>query len=265
MMKLGCQARSFGKGIYPDEDVFLSVVRKTGELGFAGLETNWKNLERYFQSPERFKAILDEANLEFIGAHYGAAHWDEAARAQIRTEGLQIADFVSAVGGRYIVCSGRRPNQGDVSEEMWERTAEGLNLLGEECKPRGMKLAYHNHWWESEQDGLTTLAKYANPDTVGFAFDTGHHERAGKNADELVYALADRLDIIHLGDYAEDAGGNVFRPRLGTGVMDMAELRSALDGFTGWLVLEEENDVESPEVEVAECIKVMQQFVEGNV
>ncbi|MDP6040035.1 MAG: sugar phosphate isomerase/epimerase family protein [Candidatus Latescibacteria bacterium] len=264
-MKLGCQARSFGKGIYSEEADFLTAVGQIGKLGFAGLETNWKNLERYFQDPKKFKDILDEANLEFIGAHYGAGHWDESERDRIRDEGLQIADFVSAVGGRYIVCSGRRPNKGDVSEEMWEKTGEGLNLLGEACAPKGVKLAYHNHWWECEQDGLVTLAKYANLETVGFAFDTGHHERAGKSAAELVRAMPDRMDIIHLSDYAADAGGNVFRPRLGTGRLDLPALRSALEGFTGWLVLEEENDVESPAEQVAECIEVMRQFVDGSL
>jgi len=91
------------------------------------------------------------------------------------------------------------------------------------------------------------------------------HSVGVKNAADLVRALPDRMDIIHLGDYAEDAGGNVFRPRLGRGVMDMADLRSALEGFTGWLVLEEENDVPSPRAEVEACIEVMKKFVEGNV
>lgn len=264
-MKLGCQARSFGKGIYPEESDFLKVVGQIGNLGFAGLEANWKNLERYFQEPETFKNILAKANLELIGAHYGAAHWDESAREQIRSEGTQIADFVAAVGGQYIVCSGRRATQGAMPDDLWKKTGEGLNLFGEACAPRSVQLAYHNHWWESEQDGLVKLAGYTDPSTVGFAFDTGHHVRAGKDAAALVRELADRLSIIHLGDYAEDAGGNVFRPKLGTGIMDMSDLRSALKGFTGWLVLEEENDSESPRAEVVECIEVMRQFVEGSL
>ena len=185
-MKLGCQARAYGKGIYPNEADFLAVVRQIGNLGFRGLEANWKNLERYFQAPEAFKRILAETNLELIGAHYGAAHWDESSREQIRTEGSQIADFVSSVGGQYIVCSGRRPTQGTVTDEMWKKTAEGLNLLGKHCAPKGIQLAYHNHWWESEQEGLVKLASYTDPAYVGFAFDTGHHIRAGKDAIALV-------------------------------------------------------------------------------
>ncbi len=90
-MKLGCQARSFGKGIYPNEADFLAVVRQIGNLYFKGLEANWKNLERYFQDPEAFKRILAETDLELIGAHYGAAHWDESSREQIGIEGNQIA------------------------------------------------------------------------------------------------------------------------------------------------------------------------------
>ena len=260
-MKLGCQARSFGKGIYPNEADFLAVVRQIGNLCFKGLEANWKNLERYFQAPEAFKRILSETNLELIGAHYGAAHWDESSREQIRTEGSQIADFVSAVGGQYIVCSGRRPTQGPVSDEMWEKTAEGLNLLGEHCAPKGIQLAYHNHWWESEQEGLIKLAAYTDPAYVGFAFDTGHHIRAGKDAIALVRELSERLHIIHLADHSEDATGRAVRPQLGTGVLDLSALQNALQGFTGWLVLEEENNAPSPEAQVAECIEVMRRLI----
>lgn len=50
-MKLGCQARSFGEGIYPDEAAFLSVVRQIGELGFGGVEANRNNIERYSGPP----------------------------------------------------------------------------------------------------------------------------------------------------------------------------------------------------------------------
>jgi sugar phosphate isomerase/epimerase len=154
MMKLGCQARSFGKGIYPEEADFFGVVHQIGNLGFGGLEANWKNLERYFQEPEIFKRILAEANLELIGAHYGAAHWDESERGRIREEGLQIADFVSAVGGEYIVCSGRRAAKGTVSDEMWKKTGEGLNLLGEQCAPRVFDLPITTTGGSLSKNGL---------------------------------------------------------------------------------------------------------------
>ena len=37
-MKLGCQARSFGEGVYPDEKAFLAVMHQIGGLGFEGIE-----------------------------------------------------------------------------------------------------------------------------------------------------------------------------------------------------------------------------------
>ncbi len=264
-MKLGCQSRSFGKGIYPDETDFLEVVRQIGGVGFLGLEANWKNLERYFEKPETFKEILEASNLQLVGAHYGAAHWDESARDQIQLEGACIADFVAAVGGEFIVCSGRRPTKGTVSQELWEKTGEGLNLFGEACAPKGIRLAYHNHWWEPEQDGFAKLAACTNPSTVGFAFDTGHHIRAGKDPASLVNNLHDRMSIIHLCDCAEDGDGNLFRPQLGQGTLDMPNLRKSLEGFSGWLVLEEENSAEPAAPVVAECIQVMHRFVEAKV
>ncbi len=53
-VRFGCQARTFGEGICKDEAAFLNVVRQIGEVGFAGIETNWKNLERYFDRPAAF-------------------------------------------------------------------------------------------------------------------------------------------------------------------------------------------------------------------
>jgi len=82
-MRIGTQARSFGAGIYGDEAQFLSVLRDAGALGFEGIESNWKNLERWFGQPEAFRALLDGNELALIGAHYGGALADASPVTEI--------------------------------------------------------------------------------------------------------------------------------------------------------------------------------------
>lgn len=255
-MKLGCQARSFGAGIYPDEESFLSVVHQIGQLGFEGIEANWRNMERYFDCPDDFRERLLEAGLQLVGAHYGGPLWDASARDTLLQDVERIAPFVAALGGEAVVCSGGRPPGESVPTETWRNMAACLDGLGQVCSHHGLNVAYHNHWWESEVNGLDQLAEQTNSNTVVFAFDTGHHTRAGEDAADMIRRLGPRLNIIHLADYADGD-----RPVLGTGDLDLQSVSLALHtvGFDGWLVLEEQTTTETAPQHVAGCLPVMRQ------
>ena len=216
-----------------------------------------KNLERYFQDPEAFKRILTETNLELIGAHYGAAHWDESSREQIRTEGSQIADFVSSVGGQYIVCSGRRPTQGTVTDEMWKKTAEGLNLLANTARPKASNSPITTTGGNLSKKDWSNSRHIPIRHTWDLPLTPGTTYGRVKMQSHWSENSQTGLHIIHLADHSEDAEGNALRPQLGTGVLDLAALQNALQGFTGWLVLKKKNNAPSPEKQVAECIEVM--------
>ena len=261
-MKLGTQARSFGEGIYASEEEFLSVVREAGEVGLEGLESNWKNMERYFDTPDVLKRKLDEAGLELIGAHYGGKYWDPATRDETVSDLRRIAPFVAAVGGSFVVCSGHAPQNQPPSDDTWERMAERLHELGDVCGPEGVTVAYHNHWWESEADGLGKLADLTDPAKVSFGFDTGHHTRAGGDAAQAIRTFGNRLAIVHLADYAADGEGAALRPPLGEGELDLAAVKAALCeiGFDGWVVLEEQTQRAAAREHVSRCVALMREF-----
>lgn len=263
-MRFGCQARSFGEGIYADETTFLDVVRQVGEVGFEGLETNWKNLERYFGAPSAFGAILKDARLTLIGAHMGGHPWVASPQAFL-DDVARAAQFVLDVGGSCIVFSGSLPKGKPSSPEVWREMAQFVNQVGGLCASKGLPLLYHNHWWECDGIGLETLQGLTDAKNVGFAFDTGHAGRAGKDPSALIRMLGARLGMVHLADWSPQLQTVVKRPPLGEGRMNLATVRDALRhaGFNGWIVLEEETQVGAARPQVEKCFALFRSTFPG--
>jgi inosose dehydratase len=257
-MRIGTQARSFGRGIYEQESQFLSVLGDAAALGFEGVECNWKNVERYFDCPETFRAVLARHGLDFIGAHYGGALGDSGAVEGLRADIRRISEFVAAVGGEFIVFSCRPPEADEDNEPFWERVAGNLTAVGELCRASGAELACHNHWWEPAGTGLDTLLKHTDPALVGFAFDTGHYTRAGLDAAAAISELGDRIALLHVADWDGDR-----RPPLGEGTLDLDAVKEALTNgpFKGWLVLEEETQFGDAAAHVSASLKTLRSLV----
>lgn len=240
-VEFGCQARTFGLGVCKDEASFLAVVRQVGQLGFAGLETNWKNLERYFDRPAEFAAILDGARLKLIAAHMGGSPWNTKGVETLREDVGRTAEFVEKLGCHYVVFSGALPKE-PLPPDTWQTMARFVNDVARICAVHGVKVLYHNHWRDCEGDALETLCELTDPERVGFAFDTGHALHAGKDPAALIGVMGRRLELVHFADYAGDRGSATQRPPLGEGCLKIAEVVAALRraGFKGWIVLEEE-------------------------
>lgn len=238
----GCQARTFGAGVYKDEAEFLKVVRQVGQLGFEGIETNWKNLERYADRPAEFAKILADAHLKLIGAHLGGSPWSSVPREKLMDEVGRAAQFVKQVGGQFVIFSGSLPKARPLPADTWPKMAEFINDVSRVCHKSGVRCLYHNHWADCEGDGLEQLCRLTDPQLVGFALDTGHALHAGKDPAQLIALLAKRLGVIHFADFSEQGPSNVRRPPLGQGRLNIPSLVEALRkaGYDQWIVLEEE-------------------------
>lgn len=240
--RFGCQARTFGEGVYKDEAKFLDVVWQIGEVGFEGIETNFKNLERYYDKPAEFAKILKGARLKLIGAHMGGSPWAATPKDKLLGDVERAAQFVKLVGGEFIVFSGSYPKPRPLPADTWSKMAAFLNEVGGVCAKNGVRCLYHNHWVECEGDGLEQLCKLTDPKLVGFAFDTGHAIRAGKDPVAIISVLGKRLGLVHFADGSADPQLAGKRPPLGEGQLKIPTVTAALQkaGFNGWVVLEEE-------------------------
>jgi len=263
-VRLGCQLRSFGQGIYKEQTEFERLVRTAGAMGFGGLETNWKNLERYAERPDTFVALLKEAGVRLVGAHMGGALW-AGKRDALTADVTRAAQFVQAAGGEFVVFSAGRPPGDTAFAGAVPDLARFLNDIGGACAKRGVRLLYHNHWWDCEDGTLRRLAQLTDPARVGFAFDTGHALRAGADPAAMIDALGARIGLVHFADFAQATDSAVKRPPLGRGNLDVATTAAAVRRAAAirWVVLEEESAAADPRALVQAGLDVLRDAFAG--
>jgi sugar phosphate isomerase/epimerase len=85
-----------------------------------------------------------------------------------------------------------------------KQTAEQLNAAAAKGAEYGVRVGYHNHWWEVEsvidgKTGLEHLADNLDPAVV-LELDTYWAAVGGQNPVELLARLGDRVKFIHIKD-----------------------------------------------------------------
>ncbi|MEU4248935.1 TIM barrel protein [Amycolatopsis sp. NPDC026612] len=108
-----------------------------------------------------------------------------------------------------------------VPPEQWQdataiaATADALNAAAKLAAEHGVRVGYHNHWWEleSRMDGRSAFEVFAaqlDP-AVALEVDTYWATAGGEDAPALLRRLGDRVRAIHVkdGDLATDATGQV--------------------------------------------------------
>lgn len=180
-------------------------------------------------------------------------------------------EFIHAVGGTDIGTAelGHAVHQQPVAllankpvfdDRQWRAMVEGLNDLGRLATDAGMRLCYHHHMGTGVQtrEEVDRLLADTDPDAVHLLVDTGHLTWGGGDPTELVHDHFDRIKHVHLKDLrapiVEEAArrglsfGDAIRAGVftvpGDGTIDFPAFLGALAqrGYTGWLVVEAEQD-----------------------
>lgn len=94
-------------------------------------------------------------------------------------------------------------------------TADALNAAAKIAAEHGVRVGYHNHWWELEstidgRSGFEVLADALDPE-VGLEVDTYWATAGGADAPELLRRLGARVKALHVkdGGLNTDASGQV--------------------------------------------------------
>ncbi|MEQ0558160.1 TIM barrel protein [Amycolatopsis sp. NEAU-NG30] len=112
-------------------------------------------------------------------------------------------------------------------------TADALNAAAEVAAEHGLRVGYHNHWWELESrlDGRSAFEVFADrlDPAVALEVDTYWATAGGADAPALLRRLGDRVRAIHVkdGGLATDATGQV---PAGQGRVPVAEVLAAAPG-----------------------------------
>ena len=90
------------------------------------------------------------------------------------------------------------------SEEDIKSTAQQLNAAAEKAAEHGLRVGYHNHWWELEakvggKHGLEVLADNLAPEVV-LEVDTYWAHAGGADVPALLGRLGERVVALHVKD-----------------------------------------------------------------
>ncbi len=233
---IGAQAIVWGDNIKGNMDHILSFL--SGQ-GYTGVETGMRHFDP--DQKKRYLDLYEEYGITPLGIHSGGTFWDPQQAAEEMKKIGGTIDFASALGFRYLVISG---NPQETVTSMSE-SAKTYAEIGKRCRDAGLRMAYHNHNWELEDEGaiIDVLMNETSEEEVSWVLDTAWASIAGMDLARIFDRYRRRIAYLHI----KDAEGKTFC-ELGTGKLDLPEvLRLSADNRLEWLVVEQDYTSLTPE------------------
>ncbi|MEV4369894.1 sugar phosphate isomerase/epimerase [Nonomuraea sp. NPDC049637] len=179
--------------------------------------------------PKGFRQVIDDLGLAVSSTH---------AYALLSQEPAEVFDAVATVGADLVIIPGGVPEAEFTTRDGLSRTADLLNGLAEQAAGHGMRIGYHNHWWEIEPriDGrhaIEALADLLVPE-VFLEIDTYWAAVGGADVPALLGRLAGRTLALHVKDGPMVKGEP--HTAVGAGAMPVPEILAAAPD--AWRIVE---------------------------
>ncbi|GAA2060824.1 sugar phosphate isomerase/epimerase [Catenulispora yoronensis] len=203
-----------------------ATLTRLAGLGFTAVEPYDPT-----DDPKGFRALADDLGLTVSGAH---------AMAMLREpDPAPVFEAVAVLGTDLVILPAGIPEQQFTTREGLEQAAELLNSLSAKAAEHGLRLGYHNHWWEFEPvlDGrhaLEILVGLTAPEVV-FEIDTYWAAVGGADPAAVLGRLADRVVALHVKDGPIVKGEP--HVAVGTGAMPVPAILAAAPA-DAWRVVE---------------------------
>lgn len=251
------------------ENTFKQIVSEMALAGFTGCEIG----NKYPSDPAELKKALDLRGMRIASRWYSSFLLTRPIEEEEK-DFIANLDFLEAVGANRINVSEQSYSiQGKtdvpiltgghkyvMNDQEWDTLTTGLNRLGKIAKDRGFKLCFHHHMGTVVQTSEETDRMMANtdPELVFLCYDTGHFTFAGEDPLAMLRKYADRVGHVHLKDMRLDVVEEARRNNWsflqavrngaftvpGDGGVDFDPIFELLskNGYTGWLLVEAEQD-----------------------
>jgi sugar phosphate isomerase/epimerase len=237
-MKIGIQTRPWGpeKNRQHLPEVLADVV----SAGYDGIEIGAQHLD--IAKPREFRESVSGFRLQVAGIHVGGEIYNPQAVKDALDNLERTIAFASEAGAMFLPFSGKAKS--NKSEDEFGIEAESLNRIGELCRARGLRLAYHNHYWEIANDcrELRYLCNHTDPARVSLCLDVAWVHRAGGKPAQVAREFLDRIAYFHIKDTTADEW-----KELGNGDVDLSGvLQIARERAFPWLIVEQDETQLAP-------------------
>jgi sugar phosphate isomerase/epimerase len=168
------------------------VLDRVAKTGYLGVEMLWF----HGMPPAELRGRLEDLQLKLVGWHYQLEHEEHLAAA---VAGL---DEQHVLGNDTVLASLGPPNF--ESPEALRGAIDRFNRFSEVVHERGMRLGYHNHWWEFRanfegKSGMDTLLEEFDP-RIFLEADTYWIQVGCGDLVGTLEAFGRRLKLLHLKD-----------------------------------------------------------------
>jgi sugar phosphate isomerase/epimerase len=210
----GVQLYSLRDELAADRD---GSVRRLAGIGYGAVEPFDPTAD-----PRGFRRLADELGLEITSTH-AFQLLEEPERT------AELLDDIAELGAELAIIPGSIPHKSFTTGDGIKRAAETLNGIADRARGHGIRLGYHNHWWEIEPtfDGrhaIELLADHLSDDVV-LEVDTYWAAVGGADPAALLCRLGDRVGALHVKDGPVRKGEP--HVAVGTGAMPVREILAA--------------------------------------
>jgi inosose dehydratase len=240
-----------------------TCLAEAKEAGFEGMELGHK----FPRDPQALKEVLGRFGLDLVSGWYSAELLrrspDEEMRALrphldlLKAMGcgvLVFAETSNAVHGDRSVPLEKRPR---LADGKWDEFGRRVTAIGDAVLAEGVRLVYHHHMGTVVESGADIDAfMEATGPSVHLLLDTGHATFAGADPATLARRHRERIGHVHAKDVRRDVMERARRERLsfldaviagvftvpGDGCVDYPAVLRELPGYSGWAVVEAEQD-----------------------
>ena len=266
---VGAQTNTWGVPIKPYEHL-LEICDSLVKLGYSGFESNYKTLEPEADKAAQCRKDFAARHIQYIAPFCGVALFDRAKHAEEIDKLTSVARYSAEMGATYMIVSGGRlpHSHGQLDYDAARAKAEGLNKLAAACKKEGLKLCYHNHIqeFEDQPSEMSILLKQTDPQTVWFNYDVGNAYGIGPDAADFSAENFQRIAIYHIKDAIPTEKGRSVDVDLGTGKVNLKGVVAPIlnSNWEGWLTVEREghwpNPSAHPEQLLGQCRNYLKQI-----
>jgi inosose dehydratase len=233
--------------------------------GYEGVELGHK----FPRQPVTLKSVLGPHQLALVGGWYSTRLLERDAEKEFQeaqdhirllvamgSELFIAAECTGSVHGERSKALSKRPR---MSNGDWARFATELTRFAEMVAGEGLTLSYHHHMGTVVQtaDEIDQLMKSTSA-AVHLLLDTGHATWGGANPKELARRYRLRINHVHAKDVRKSVMATANGKDMsflecvvagiytvpGDGTVDFTSVLKELKGYSGWIVVEAEQDPE---------------------